>query len=129
VALRDMQGTPLFWFPRTYNPAYFNHCARAFEQIGFTPQYLYVAPGQLTTLERISHGEGFSLLTVAQTEMKIDGLVHRPLQEGAMLGVSLVATWPADPDDAGKARLARRFVTACRQVLQLKKLTTAHAEN
>ena len=129
VALRDMQGTPLFWFPRTYNPAYFNHCARAFEQIGFTPDYLYVAPGQLTTLERIGHGEGFSLLTIAQIEMKIDGLVHRPLQEGAMLGVSLVAAWPADPDDAGKAKLARRFVTASRQVLQLKKSTAAHAEN
>ena len=69
------------------------------------------------------------MLTIAQIEMKIDGLVHRPLQEGAMLGVSLVAAWPADPDDAGKARLARRFVTASRQVLQLKKSTAAHAEN
>jgi len=117
VALRDMQGTPLFWFPRTYNPSYYNHCARAFEQIGFTPNYIYVAPGQLTTLERISHGEGFSLLTTAQTEVSINGVTQRPLKEGPMLGVSLVATWPDDPDDPGKAKRARRFAAASRRVL------------
>lgn len=117
VAMRDMQGTPLFWFPRTYNPAYYAHCARMFEQIGFTPDYLYVAPGQLTTMERIAMGDGFSLLTTAQTEMKIDGVVHRPLKEGAMLGVSLVAAWPADADHPGKEKRARQFVAAARRVL------------
>lgn len=117
VALRDMQGTPLFWFPRTYNPSYYNHCARAFEQIGFTPEYIYVAPGQLATLERISHGEGFSLLTTAQTEVSINGVTQRPLKEGPMLGVSLIAAWPADPNDAGKAKRAKRFAAAARRVL------------
>lgn len=117
VALRDMQGTPLFWFPRTYNPAYYNHCARAFEQIGFTPDYLYVAPGQLTTMERIAIGDGFSLMTTAQIEMKIDGVVHRPLKEGAMLGVSLIAAWPDDSSDPDKARQARQFVAAAKRVL------------
>jgi DNA-binding transcriptional LysR family regulator len=118
VALRDMQGTPLFWFPRTYNPSYYGHCARAFEQIGFTPNYIYVAPGQLATLERISHGEGFSLLTTAQTEVSINGVTQRPLKEGPMLGVSLVAAWPADPDHHGKEALARKFVVAARRTLR-----------
>jgi LysR family transcriptional regulator, benzoate and cis,cis-muconate-responsive activator of ben and cat genes len=117
VSMRDMQGTPLFWFPRTYNPAYYSHCARAFEQIGFTPDYIYVAPGQLTTMERIALGDGFSLLTTAQIEMKIDGVVHRPLKEGAMLGVSLIAAWPDDAGDREKSRQAKRFVAAARQVL------------
>ncbi len=117
VALRDMQGTPLFWFPRTYNPPYYNHCARAFEQIGFTPDYVYVAPGQLTTLERISHGEGFSLLTTAQTEVSINGVTQRPLKEGPLLGVSLIAAWPVDPDDPNKAKRAKRFAAASKRVL------------
>lgn len=116
VSLKDMQGTPLFWFQRGYNPDYFDHCAAEFDRIGFRPEYVYVAPGQLVTLERISHGEGFSLLSIAQTEMKIRGVVHRPLKEGRALGISLIAAWRAgaDPDHAARAQ---RFVAATRKVL------------
>ncbi len=117
VRLMDMQGTRLFWFPRAYNPAYFEHCAEAFEQVGFVPDYIPVAPGQLATLERIKHGEGFSLLTTAQVDMKIDGVVHRPLKEGARLGVSLHAVWHDDPADPAHARRVRAFVAATRRVL------------
>ncbi len=126
VALRDLQGTPLFWFPRTYNPAYFAHCARVFEQCDFVPRFIFVAPGQLATLERIKHGEGFSLLTTAQVEMKVDGVVHRPLKEGRLLGVSQQAVWQASGDPV-RQRQAQRFVAASRKVLAAKQQADAVA--
>ncbi len=36
-------------------------------------RFLFPGPEQLTTLERIKHGEGFSLPTTTQTETNIDG--------------------------------------------------------
>jgi DNA-binding transcriptional LysR family regulator len=121
VRLIDMQGTPLFWFPRSYNPAYYDHCARIFKESGFAPEYIHVPPGQLSTLERIRSGEGFSLLTTAQVEMKVDGVVHRPLKEGARLGVSLHAMWHADAWTAERAAQLRELVAASRQVLAHKR--------
>ncbi len=117
VRLKDMQGLPLFWFPRSYNPVYYDHCARVFDKARFAPEYIHVAPGQLATLERIRQGEGFSLLTTAQIEMKFDGVVHRALREGAALAVSLHAVWHADASDPARAVQVRKLVAASRKVL------------
>ena len=117
VALRDLAGTPFFWFPRAYNPGYHQQCAAVFAQAGFKPATIQVRPGQQVTLERIANGEGCTLLSSSQLAMSVKGLVHRPLAEGVALGIPIAAVWqrakPGEPDDPR----GRKFAAVARQVL------------
>jgi DNA-binding transcriptional LysR family regulator len=118
VSLSDLAGTRLFWFPRTYNPGYYDHCAAIFARSGFQPDYLYVEPGQLVTLDRISHGEGFSLLTTVQAAMTNKNVAVRPLKEGKALGIVLVATWLDREGDKVHTARAKKFAAAARRTLE-----------
>jgi DNA-binding transcriptional LysR family regulator len=120
VSLKDMADLPLFWFTRAFNPPYFDHCAKVFEAVGYRPPVIPVPPGQLSTLERISRGEGFSLLTAGQVPMKIAGVTTRPLKEGKALGFNVVAAWKSNPEDAQQPLRAKRFAAVARSVLNAK---------
>jgi len=113
ITLADLADTPFFWFPRTYHPGYYDQCAKVFAQAGFKPKYKTVQPGQILTLERIVQGEGCTLLSVSQSESKINGLVYRPLKEGEALGIGVAAVWSGGGADAR----GRRFAAAARRVL------------
>ncbi len=117
LSLSDFAETTLFWFPRSYNPSYFEFCAKIFDKIGYRPNYCYIPPNDLRAFERIRRGEGFALMTKAQLEMKITGLVHRPLKEGKLLGISLLAAWTCESGDEVKAEQAKRFVAASKKAL------------
>jgi DNA-binding transcriptional LysR family regulator len=117
VALKDVTGLPLFWFPRKFNPPYYDHCANVFAAVGFKPKVINVPPGQLSTLERIREGEGFALLTTAQAQMNIKGVAYRPLKEGMRLGISVVAAWKPDAHQPGQKERAAQFAAVARKVL------------
>ena len=117
VELRDLAGTPFFWFPRTYNPGYYEQCAKVFAQAGFKPAYKLVRPGQQITLERIASGEGCTLLSGSQVGMRIKGLVHRPLREGKALGIPIAAVWHRPAPDAAPDSRGARFAAVARRVL------------
>ncbi|HET9025564.1 MAG TPA: LysR family transcriptional regulator [Burkholderiaceae bacterium] len=117
VALADLNGLPLFWFARSFNPPYYDHCAAVFAAAGFKPSYIHVPPGQLTTLERIGAGEGMSLLTRAQAQARMKGVVYRPLREGQRLGISVVAVWKPDPSDPLPGIRARAMAAVARRIL------------
>ncbi len=117
VSLHDLGKMPLFWFPRSYNPSYFDHCAKVFKEVGYQPDYCYVAADDLRAYERISQCDGFVLMTTAQLAAKRKGVVHRPLKEGKLLGISLLAAWIGDSGNKVKAEQAKRFVAAAKKVL------------
>lgn len=117
VALKDLAGTPFFWFPRNYNPGYFDQCAKVFAQSGFKPRYVLVQPGQLRTLERIAHGEGCTLLSASQTATGVKGLVRRKLREGEALGIRIAAVWQRESAERGRDKLGKQFAAVARRVL------------
>ena len=93
VALRDLGDTPFFWNPRSFNPQFFDHCAKVFRSAGFDPRYVTVPPAQVLTLERIGHGEGCTLVNESRRGMRVPGLVYRPLVEADQLAVRMLAAW------------------------------------
>jgi DNA-binding transcriptional LysR family regulator len=106
VSLLDVPDLPLFWNPRSFNPAYHDHCLRHFRSIGFMPELVTVEPGQIQTLERIAAGEGWTISNGATPAARVKGVAYRPLAEGEALGVRIVAAWRRQDEDARFARLA-----------------------
>lgn len=106
VSLLDVTDLPLFWIPRSHNPAYHDFCVRYFRRIGYRPETIIVEPGQLQTLERIAQGEGWTIPNGAALETKVRGVAYRALAEGDDLAVRVIAAWRAEGADARCARLA-----------------------
>lgn len=99
VALGDLQGIPFFWNRRSFNPAFYDECARIFRAAGFKPRYHHVEPAQVLTLERIAQGEGCTLLNRWRSRTRLAGVVYRPLAEGSRLWMRFACVGPeASPD-------------------------------
>jgi len=93
VSLLEVTNLPLFWNPRSFNPAYHDHCLRHFRSIGYRPDLVTVEPGQVQTLERIAVGEGWTIANTATLAARVKGVAYRPLVEGEALGVRIAAAW------------------------------------
>jgi DNA-binding transcriptional LysR family regulator len=106
VSLLDVKDLPLFWNPRSFNPAYHDFCMRQFRTIGYRPQLVTVEPGQIQTLERIAAGEGWTISNGATLAVRVKGVAHRPLAEGEALAVRVAAAWRGGEEEARFERLA-----------------------
>jgi DNA-binding transcriptional LysR family regulator len=106
VSLLDVTDLPLFWNPRSFNPAYHDFCMRHFRSIGYRPQVITVEPGQIQTLVRIAAGEGWTIPNGATLSARVKGITYRPLVEGEALGVRVVAAWRQSHPDERFERLA-----------------------
>src|SRR6185503_10684759 len=88
---------------RSYNPDYYDYCAKVFARVGFNPKFIHIDPGQLSTLARIAHGEGPTLVRASQVKM-VKGIVYRPLKEGKALAIVIEAIWPREGSDPQRIR-------------------------
>ena len=116
VRLADLQETPFFWLPRSYNPAYYDRCARVFARKGFAPRYITVQPGQVQTLERIAEGEGCTLMSQGQLSRPAKGVIQRPLEEGELLGIPISAWWRSDDTNGDRDRRGKAFSAIAKRV-------------
>lgn len=110
VSLLDVTDLPLFWNPRSFNPAYHDYCLRHFRSIGYVPEFVTVEPGQIQTLERIASGEGWTIPNGATLAARVKGVAYRPLVEGEALGVRVVAAWKQRDEDGRFGTLAAAAV-------------------
>jgi DNA-binding transcriptional LysR family regulator len=107
VSLQDFAALPLFWWRRAHNPAYFDHARRVFRSIGYRPKLVYVEPGQYLTLERISRGEGITLLNARRERIAMDGVAYRRFRQSEPLAIQVAAAWRPVQDDGLQRALAR----------------------
>ncbi len=108
VSLLEVTDLPLFWIPRSHNPAYHDFCLAYFRRIGYRPETIVVEPGQLQTLERIAQGEGWTIPNGASVQTRVRGVAYRGLAEGGDLAVRVAAAWRPGPREAAFESLARR---------------------
>ncbi|CUI03326.1 LysR family transcriptional regulator [Massilia antarctica] len=79
VDLADLGATPLFWFSRTDNPAFYDKCERSFRQVG------YAAPRRLEPkdftllLAAVAAGEGVALCPQSMQATSRIGVAYRAL--------------------------------------------------
>jgi len=105
IKLLELAGHPVFWFERSRQPAYFDHCKVIFERFGFRPTLR--EPGEHhVLLAEVAAGKGAALLPSSLRTTRRRGVVYRPLREGDELAVGLgLATLPER--EALRARLLR----------------------
>ncbi|GGY76323.1 LysR family transcriptional regulator [Pseudoduganella plicata] len=109
LALADLADTPLYWFERARQPAFFDHCHAVFARHGFAPRLLREPQDHHVLLAGIAAGQGSALLPASFAALRLSGVVYRPLREGAELAVHLGLALASRPHPASDElrRLAR----------------------
>lgn len=79
IDLQDIADTPLYWFPRPDNPAFFDRCEVIFNAAGYQPPRLAEPAEHITLLARIADGEGLALLPASMLAASRIGVVYRDL--------------------------------------------------
>jgi LysR family transcriptional regulator, benzoate and cis,cis-muconate-responsive activator of ben and cat genes len=116
VRLADVADLTLFWWARSFNPPYFDLCMHTFHQQQVRPRIETVAPGSMLTLERIAHGDGYTLQNRSRAETRMRGLAYRPLANGEAMAIRLCAVWQPALD----GEIAKKLVTAVARVMNAK---------
>lgn len=98
VALEQIADLPLFWFPRSANPLFYDKCQRYFTQLRVTLKRVKEPDDSLAMLSHIARGKGFALLPQSKCTFNQQGLCYRPLTDSAaqQLNIDLYAVIRAD---------------------------------
>lgn len=98
VSLSDLAKYPAYWFERSRQPAFFDHCQRVFRRCGFEPKLREPAEHHVL-LAHVAAGRGAALLPSSLRSLRRTGVVYRQLCEGEELSVAVgLATAPGqDP--------------------------------
>lgn len=89
LRLNDLGDEPLFWFERSRQPAFFDHCSTVFERHGFEPTVIKEPADHHVLLAGVANGQGIALLPKSFTSLKRSGVCYRSLKEGDELGVGV----------------------------------------
>lgn len=89
VALADLRTDALFWFRRSRQPAFFDHCQAIFARHGFAPPLLEEPADHHVLLAAVASGRGVALLPASFATIRHDGVCYRPLREGSALHVGI----------------------------------------
>lgn len=89
LALADLQAETLFWFKRALNPAYHDHCQQVFQSLAFAPHTIPEPPDHHVLLGMIAAGQGIALIPSSLRAIQRQGVVYKPLKEGARLAIGI----------------------------------------
>ena len=93
VALADLNGEPVFWFQRAANPSFYDYCERYFERVAFAPRRLAEPEDHHVLLGMIAEGRGIGLIPASLQRIRRDGVVYRPLKEGAQIAIRIALVY------------------------------------
>ena len=79
VALADLGQEPFIMFPRSVGTGLFDIIVGACRDAGFTPRVVQEAPQFTSIIGLVSAGLGVALIPSALAQIRLDGVVYRPL--------------------------------------------------
>jgi len=89
VALADIVREPVYWFERSRQPAFFDHCQQVYERHGFAPAFVREPLDHHVLLSEVAAGKGMALLPDSFRALRLDGVVYRQLAQGDELATKL----------------------------------------
>jgi len=99
VSLRDLASDALFWFRRSRQPAFFDHCRAVFDRHGYAPALLEEPEDHHVLLAAVASGRGVALLPSSFAAIRRHGVTYRPLREGPELYVGIGLATSSDRAD------------------------------
>jgi DNA-binding transcriptional LysR family regulator len=94
--LNDLRNEPLYWFERSRQPAYFDHCQRVFGLHNFEPKTTKEPLDHHVLLAGVADGRALALVPSSFTAIRRAGVSYRRLREGAELAVGIGLALPGD---------------------------------
>lgn len=111
LRLDDLAPERVFWFERSRQPAFYDHCQSIFERHGFAPRKLREPTDHHVLLADVAGGRGIALLPKSFASLKRAGVVYRALREGDELAVGIGLATPKDRQET-RALLAAMAIPA-----------------
>lgn len=110
AALRDEK---IFWFERSRQPAFFDHCQAIFAAHDFAPTMLKEPADHHVLLASVAAGRGLAFLPRSFNALKLAGVSYRRLVEGDALAVRLAFVHAGPVGDTRRVllRTAKKTVT------------------
>jgi DNA-binding transcriptional LysR family regulator len=96
LELSDLCNEPLYWFERSRQPAFFDHCQRVFALHNFEPKTIKEPLDHHVLLAGVADGRALALLPSSFIAIKRAGVSYRRLREGAELAVGIGLAMPGD---------------------------------
>ena len=107
ISLLELRSSPLFWFSRPLNPAYFDHFEKLFRTMAFDPPRLPEPSDHHVLLGLIADGQGVALIPRSLTSIARSGVLYKALKEKNALAVGIaVAYVPERLGAPGRSLLA-----------------------
>lgn len=91
VSFDDLREESVFRFERRLNPGFYDHCQAFFDSINFRPRTAPEPDDHHILLGLIAEGRGIGLISASLQNVKRQGVVFRPIKEGARTLTSGVA--------------------------------------
>ncbi|MGI4847407.1 MAG: LysR family transcriptional regulator [Janthinobacterium lividum] len=89
LGLADLAGEPVFWFERSRQPAFYDHCQKVFSRHGFAMPKLKEPADHHVLLAQVANGDGIALLAKSFTRLRRAGVVYRALEQGDELALGI----------------------------------------
>ena len=96
LSLADITHEHVYWFERSRQPAFFDHCQQVFQRHGFAPNFLREPLDHHVLLSEVAAGKGLALLPASFRALRLDGVVYRQLVQGDELATHLGLAWSSD---------------------------------
>ncbi|MGQ7246368.1 LysR family transcriptional regulator [Halomonas sp. V046] len=107
IDLKRLNDTPLLWFARRDNPAYFDHCERHFRRGGYQPARREEPQDHHQLLASVAAAEGAALIPASFLATRRSGVVTRPLTSAWQgLAIAIAVAWRSDDDTLAASVLA-----------------------
>jgi DNA-binding transcriptional LysR family regulator len=111
LALAELAAETFILYRRPLGPGLYDAIIAACQRAGFSPQIGQEAPRMLATLSLVAAALGVTLVPQSMRRLRVDGVVYRPLDEGA----GLVAPLNLAYRRAESSPAARRFIALVRK--------------
>lgn len=96
IRLTDLAKEPVFWFERSRQPAFYDHCQRIFARHGLALRKLREPTDHHVLLAEVASGRGMALLPRSFAGLRKAGVAYRSLAEGDELSVGIGLATPKD---------------------------------
>ena len=97
LSLAALRAEKVFWFERSRQPAFFDHCQAIFGAHGFAPTMVKEPADHHVLLAGVAAGRGLAFLPQSFSALKLAGVSYRSLVEGDELEVRLALAYAGTP--------------------------------
>jgi DNA-binding transcriptional LysR family regulator len=110
LLLRDVARENVIWFPRHFNPAFYDSFMAACEARGFRPRIIHEVTTLPECMRLVANGEGITFITRSALAVPFSNVLFRELREEGLHVETLIA-FRSDY----QSELLKRFVEAARK--------------